>query len=271
MLKSSCNRIRSFSSGIGPRESRAHRPHAEPSQHQSASNQDAEVRSELKRRLSLAITSLNASVLPRPTEVDQAMSIIDELCRFNPTVTGTASSPLLDGSWILLWTGKARGMNTRGTRLREGSEAGLAAFPWIQEASDAAYSFFYKSFPLLAGSAVGVKGSSSGLRAKGNIQTFDLRQQTVTNEARFEAVGQDCSIKVGGTISSVGSESPNKIRATFTNGRITAGLFSIEVPIGIISPVGFVDTPYLDDEFRISVGDKGSVFVARRIKSGPAS
>ena len=40
---------------------------------------------------------------------------------------------------------------------------------------------------------------------------------------------------------------------------------SIPIPLGWLSPVGYVDTPYLDDELRISRGDKGSLFVAARV------
>ncbi len=39
----------------------------------------------------------------------------------------------------------------------------------------------------------------------------------------------------------------------------------IPIPLGLISPVGYVDTPFLDDELRISEGDKGSLFIAARV------
>jgi hypothetical protein len=38
----------------------------------------------------------------------------------------------------------------------------------------------------------------------------------------------------------------------------------IPFPIGTFSPSGYIDTLYLDDQLRISKGDKGSIFVARR-------
>ena len=230
---------------------------------------DDDQRQELKKKLALISSKLNASVIPNPSDVDSIMSTINELINLSPTKEA-ASSSLLDGSWILLWTGSYKqGTNSTPASLSNALGPGLAAFPLIQEASDATYSFFYKTFPLLAGSAVGVKGGSSSslVQARGNYQIFDLGKQTVVNEARFEAFDTSCQIRVGGMIAPVQS-SPNKISATFTNGRIDFGSVSIDVPIGIISPVGFVDTPYLDEDMRISIGDKGSVFIARKIK-GP--
>ena len=38
----------------------------------------------------------------------------------------------------------------------------------------------------------------------------------------------------------------------------------IPIPLGWLSPVGYVDTPYLDEDLRISKGDKGSLFIASR-------
>jgi hypothetical protein len=38
----------------------------------------------------------------------------------------------------------------------------------------------------------------------------------------------------------------------------------IPFPIKSFSPSGYIDTLYLDDDLRISKGDKGSIFVARR-------
>lgn len=42
------------------------------------------------------------------------------------------------------------------------------------------------------------------------------------------------------------------------------GVCRIPFPIKLFSPSGYIDTLYLDDDLRISKGDKGSIFVARR-------
>jgi len=38
----------------------------------------------------------------------------------------------------------------------------------------------------------------------------------------------------------------------------------VPFPIGAFSPSGYIDTLYLDQDLRISKGDKGSIFIARR-------
>lgn len=38
----------------------------------------------------------------------------------------------------------------------------------------------------------------------------------------------------------------------------------IPFPIGTFSPSGYIDTLYLDADLRVSKGDKGSIFIARR-------
>lgn len=38
----------------------------------------------------------------------------------------------------------------------------------------------------------------------------------------------------------------------------------VPFPIKAFSPSGYIDTLYLDEEFRVSKGDKGSIFIARR-------
>lgn len=43
---------------------------------------------------------------------------------------------------------------------------------------------------------------------------------------------------------------------------------SIPIPLAWLSPVGYVDTPYLDEELRISRADRGSIFIAARVQPG---
>lgn len=54
--------------------------------------------------------------------------------------------------------------------------------------------------PIIAGSAVGRKGSSRGaVKARGNFQTFDTTAGWVGNQARFEVFGSKGRIDVDGT------------------------------------------------------------------------
>ena len=43
---------------------------------------------------------------------------------------------------------------------------------------------------------------------------------------------------------------------------------SVELPLDWLQPLGYVDSLYLDEDMRISVGDKGGLFVLRRIAAG---
>jgi hypothetical protein len=54
----------------------------------------------------------------------------------------------------------------------------------LQAASDVLYRAFYSYAPVLAGSAVGKRGSGGGIRSRGNFQMFDLGAGAVKNEAR---------------------------------------------------------------------------------------
>lgn len=42
------------------------------------------------------------------------------------------------------------------------------------------------------------------------------------------------------------------------------GLPEVVVSLAWLSPLGYVDTLYLDEELRVSLGDKGGLFVLRR-------
>jgi hypothetical protein len=56
-----------------------------------------------------------------------------------------------------------------------------------------------------------------------------------------------------------------RLQATFTSAQLSWGDgLRINFPINLFSPTGFIDTLYLDAELRISQGDKGSIFIARR-------
>lgn len=60
-----------------------------------------------------------------------------------------------------------------------------------------------------------------------------------------------------------------RIEAVFTSAELSIGdAFTLSFPIDLFRPKGFIDTLYLDEEIRISQGDKGSIFVARRARDG---
>ena len=44
------------------------------------------------------------------------------------------------------------------------------------------------------------------------------------------------------------------------------GLPPLELSLAWLRPLGYVDTLYLDEDLRVSVGDKGGLFVLRRLE-----
>lgn len=52
---------------------------------------------------------------------------------------------------------------------------------------------------------------------------------------------------------------------TFTGFSLRLAGRQVALPLDWLSPEGAVDTLYLDEELRVSVGDKGSLFVVRRV------
>lgn len=69
--------------------------------------------------------------------------------------------------------------------------------------------------------------------------------------------------------------SPSCVAVRFDGFRIRAGAAGereggpeAALPLGWLRPLGFVDTLYLDADMRVSVGDKGGLFVLRRAGGG---
>lgn len=96
-----------------------------------------------------------------PPELERAVEAAAEaLAAANPT-PGPAASPLLNGSWALLYSGRSRRL-AAGAAFPASSGAAPSLREALQAASDAAYSAFYRYVPVLAGSAVGrARGSSA--------------------------------------------------------------------------------------------------------------
>jgi hypothetical protein len=45
-----------------------------------------------------------------------------------------------------------------------------------------------------------------------------------------------------------------------------ASLPEVAASLAWLKPLGYVDTLYLDQDFRVSIGDKGGLFVLRRLR-----
>lgn len=231
--------------------------------------------SDVRQKLRALVARLNAS----PNSADDPelradiVELLPQLRAANPT-PDPARSPRIDGVWVLLAT-------VANAAQRETKRSPL------QQALAAAYDWFFENVPLIAGSAVGrreaVGGGAaaaaatqvaaatgakasvgSGVKkptARGNFQTFDVSAGVVRNRAIFEALGRRGEINVDGTARVL---SGDRLEATFLTADLRWGPLVIPFPIGAFKPTGWVDTLYLDDEIRVSTGDKGSVFVARK-------
>ncbi|GIL48202.1 hypothetical protein Vafri_4887 [Volvox africanus] len=244
---------------------------------------------------------VNAAALPGPADLASLGQSVQELIRLNPTPC-SATSDLINGRWVLLYTASIATLrqaaateasasnprqvvagnsiinNNNNKSISFGGSGGYsggleAALSPLQLANDVAYRFFYTYVPVLAGAAVGSRGGSASgpVKPRGNFQVFDTRQGKVENQARFEVGGRLCCINVNGAAAIV--EGPpgqprQRLRATFTSfDLLLDGRRRLSLPLSFLNPVGFVDTPYLDEEIRISIGDKGSIFIAARENS----
>ncbi|KAF8070876.1 mus-18 [Scenedesmus sp. PABB004] len=207
---------------------------------------------ELKAQLAAAVTRLNSAA---PGEADDALrrellELVRELAAANPTPR-PAESARINGRWVLLCT------------LPDAAKADVQRSP-LNAALAAAYNFFYEYVPIIAGSAVGRRASRRAVQARGNFQTFDTARGWVGNQARFEALGRAGRVDVDGPAQIAPTPGGERITATFTEASLTWGPLRVPFPIGAIAPSGYIDTLYLDDDLRISKGDKGSIFIARR-------
>ncbi|KAF5833294.1 hypothetical protein DUNSADRAFT_10459 [Dunaliella salina] len=214
-----------------------------------------------QKKAELRQTIRELETTPPTSDTSVLASQIRALNDLNPTPDPN-ESPKLTGTWVLLYTKKL--------------EQASGGDNFFQALSGSLYGLIYKYLPVLGGSAVGKSGSGA-VRSRGNFQTF--APNTVVNESRFEvpALGQDGVIRVDGTAEVVPGDTgqPLRLRATFTSFSLTLGerqrlrlpltvLPSPGSPFALSGPVGYVDTSFLDDEMRISTGDKGSVFIAVR-------
>lgn len=111
-------------------------------------------------------------------------------------------------------------------------------------------------------------------RARGNFQAFDVARRFVGNRAKFEVFGEAGEIIVNGSVAieeqgrtKDGAVASSRIKAVFESFELRWGRnVRLALPLTWLNPTGFVDTLYLDKAMRISVGDKGSVFVALKVR-----
>ncbi|KAL4447825.1 hypothetical protein ABPG75_005044 [Micractinium tetrahymenae] len=202
----------------------------------------------------------------RPLTLERAVEAAAEALASASPTPGPAASPLLNGAWALLYSGRSRRL-AAAAAFPASSAAAPSLREALQAASDAAYSAFYKYVPVLAGSAVGrARGSSAT-----NFQV--LRPGRVDNVVTTKGP-LPLRLCVSGSIEVVqppGGVAPSCVAVRFD--AFTArlgGLPEAALSLGWLRPLGYVDTLYLDQEMRVSVGDKGGLFVLRRVAADGA-
>lgn len=167
---------------------------------------------------------------------------VEALEALDPT-PNPARSELLSGRWSLLYTGPGKEDDTDWEKRTGGVEGPVLA----------------ALRPL----------SANAVTSKGITQVIDTDAGRVENIAEFKiANSADGYLNVEGTVepaSTSGSEEAVRVDVQFTAFSLKIGaLPSLKIPLGIANPTGWVDTTYLDEDFRIGRGDKGSVFVTAR-------
>eukprot|EP00470_Lotharella_oceanica_P005070 CAMPEP_0170174594 /NCGR_PEP_ID=MMETSP0040_2-20121228/7812_1 /TAXON_ID=641309 /ORGANISM="Lotharella oceanica, Strain CCMP622" /LENGTH=212 /DNA_ID=CAMNT_0010416295 /DNA_START=126 /DNA_END=764 /DNA_ORIENTATION=- len=109
------------------------------------------------------------------------------------------------------------------------------------------------------------------ITGKGNFQQIDTLNGKVQNLATFRIGNRQGYLNILGTCAPNAGEPENKVDVTFEDVDIKVeGLGKLRLSLSWVRPHGWVKTTYLDPEFRIGRGDKGSVFVAARTKGEPS-
>ncbi|KAG1680001.1 hypothetical protein FOA52_007065 [Chlamydomonas sp. UWO 241] len=115
---------------------------------------------------------------------------------------------------------------------------------------------------------------SRGLvRTRANLQRIDLPGGSVENLAEFALAGGlvNGSLNIVGTGAPMTPEEPGqavtRVYVEFVEFVLRLGpSIKFTVPLGWVNARGWVETTYVDEDLRVGRGDKGSVFVAARLR-----
>lgn len=205
-------------------------------------------RDSLKSRVIRAAAGTDRGRKASPESQTAVLAAVAALEQANPT-PDPASSPLLHGTWSLLYQGpEVVKQEQRGEAL----EGPFLAF-----------------LGLLFGWA---------FRTQGISQIIGANDGTIQNLAEFK-----CLLVVPGSLNIVGTvtptakpstssesvssmESSTRVDVAFSYALLQLGWLKLRLPLAWAKPKGWVETTYLDETFRIGHGDKGSIFVTARRK-----
>jgi len=203
-----------------------------------ATSQD---RKSLKDNLKRAVANTNRGKNTTAQQQSDILQTVEKLEAASPT-SDPAVSDLLSGKWSLLYTGPGRAGDVDWEKRTGGVEGPFLAF-----------------FRPLTANAV---------RSRGITQIIDSERGSVENLAEFRVANAfDGALNVAGTVTPVrppgGDAESVRVDVRFTSFSLKLGaLPTLTIPLTWPkAPLGFVDTTYLDEDFRVGRGDKGSVFV----------
>lgn len=246
-------------------------------------------RDSLVSALFLACSTANASASQHDhTNVEQAAIQLAQLNK----IDSPTSSPYLSAKWALIYTGKSTILAQKcfgEAIIQQPSSSSSSSSSLLQQINKQAYMIIRDKFPLLAGAAVGngkpkiplllstdpspidtkpASSQSSPSSSPGgatNIQVINIQQGTVDNIVKFKGPPILGSPKFEITVSGKAwVSSPTRLSVAFECFVLKVkGLEKVIVPLKWLGPpTGEVETVYLDESVRISVGDKGGLYIA---------
>jgi len=201
----------------------------------------------LKAQVRKAVTGTRRGKSTTAEQRAQINSLLSKLEATN-TIRDTAQHPLLQGWWALLYQGpldEARAAQDK---------AGTLEGPFL-----AALQPLTRSGPL-------------AVRTRANVQLLDIAGGRAENISEFSALngGLKGSLRILGSAAVMQPQAQGapvvRVSVTFDAFELSLGSLKWTVPLSSIKPTGWIETTYMDEELRVGRGDKGSIFVAVRIK-----
>lgn len=197
-------------------------------------------REELKKLVMRAVTNTNRGKRATAEQRQSIFSLLLDLEAYNPTAD-PINSPAISGCWALLYTAP---IDEKTSDKFAGTEEG----PFLSR----------------------VKPASLGaVRQSRSFQVIDAERGVAENIAEFTFFGREGSLTIYGSVVKSAATEKGAVRVDVTFDSFILKIGSVTFPsvsLSWISPKGWIETTYLDENFRIGRGDKGSIFVAARAK-----
>ncbi|CAM6105059.1 unnamed protein product [Calypogeia fissa] len=207
---------------------------------ESVSTSGGETIEDLKQAVMRAVSNTNRGKDTTYQQRQAILNLIEKLEVLNLT-QDPINSPLFSGRYALLYTAP---VDEKTADKYAGTEEG----PFLARVKPAAF------------------GSVRQIRS---TQVLDTLGGAAQNIADFIVFGVNGSLNIKGSVVKAAPSSKGAIRVdvTFESFVITIGKWtSPSISLSWINPKGWIDTTFLDEDMRVGRGDKGSIFVAVRIK-----